>query len=198
MKHKRETALLQHNSSLSHPCSSSKEDHKDDEEDYEDEEDFDHEPAVGWDRLKVLEDLWVCHVHVELSVLHIGINSAGKRMGKGRWMRVRGFINLLTTACPVWSLLDMRAQQNIRTTMLYQGESILTSGLIISGSLFMSPSPLHCLLLLLHHVGQLLEDGAQLYDGGLYVLHGVWTALDVRVLYKHTIRVTPLRMYANY
>lgn len=36
---------------------SGKEDHKDDEEDNEDEEDFDHEPPVGGNRLKVLEDL---------------------------------------------------------------------------------------------------------------------------------------------
>lgn len=57
--------------------------------------------------------------------------------------------------------------------MSYQGQSISTSSLIISVYLSISPLPLHSLFLLLHHVGQLLEDGAQLYDGGLYVLHGV-------------------------
>lgn len=43
-------------------------------------------------------------------------------------------------------------------------------------------SPLDGVLLLLHHVRQLLEDGAQLHDGGLNVLHGVRAALDVRIL----------------
>lgn len=42
--------------------------------------------------------------------------------------------------------------------------------------------PLDGLFLLLHHVSQLLEYGAQLHDGALNVLHGVCTALDVRVL----------------
>lgn len=43
-------------------------------------------------------------------------------------------------------------------------------------------APLDRLLLLLHHVRQLLEDGAQLHDGGLDVLHRVRPALDVGIL----------------
>lgn len=39
--------------------------------------------------------------------------------------------------------------------------------------------PLDGLLLLLDHVRQLLEYGAQFHDGALDVLHGVCTALDV-------------------
>lgn len=45
-----------------------------------------------------------------------------------------------------------------------------------------SVSPLDGLLLLLHHVGQLLEYRAQLHDGALNVLHRVCTALDVCIL----------------
>lgn len=53
---------------------SGEEDHKDDEEDDEDEEDLNHEPAVGRDRLEVLEDLRVGRLHVQLRVLHVSIN----------------------------------------------------------------------------------------------------------------------------
>lgn len=44
--------------------------------------------------------------------------------------------------------------------------------------------PLDGLLLLLHHVRQLLEDGAQLHNGGFNVLHGVRPALDIRILQR--------------
>lgn len=63
------------------PFLSGKEDHKDDEEDHQYKEYLNHEPAVGGDGLKVLEDLGVGHFHVQLSVLHIGINPT-ERHGK--------------------------------------------------------------------------------------------------------------------
>lgn len=53
---------------------SGEEDHEDDEEDDEDEEDLNHQPAVGRDRLKVLEDLGVSRLHVQLRVLHVSVN----------------------------------------------------------------------------------------------------------------------------
>lgn len=56
------------------------EDDKDNEEDDQDEEDLDHQPAVGGDRLEVLEDLRVGRLHVQLGVLHVGVDPAvGRR-----------------------------------------------------------------------------------------------------------------------
>lgn len=57
---------------------SGKEDHKYDEEDHQHEEYLNHEPAIGGDGLEVFEDLGVSHFHVQLSVLHIGINPTGR------------------------------------------------------------------------------------------------------------------------
>lgn len=51
---------------------------KDDEEDDEDQKDLDHEPAVGGDRLEVLEDLCVGGLHVQLGVLHVGVDPEGQ------------------------------------------------------------------------------------------------------------------------
>jgi len=47
-----------------------------------------------------------------------------------------------------------------------------------------SVSPLNGFFLFLNHVCQLLEDGAQLNNCGLNVLHGVCPALDVRILQR--------------
>lgn len=58
----------------SSPLPSSKEDNKDDEEDDEDQKDLDHQPAVGGDGLEVFEDLHVCSLHVQLGVLHVGVD----------------------------------------------------------------------------------------------------------------------------
>lgn len=60
---------------------SGKEDHKYDEEDHQYEEYLNHEPAVGGDGLKVFKDLGVGHFHVQLGVLHVGINPT-ERQGK--------------------------------------------------------------------------------------------------------------------
>lgn len=65
--------------------------------------------------------------------------------------------------------------------------------------------PLNRLLLLFDHVCQLLKDGAQLHDGALDVLHGVRSALDIRVLCKnnkgtfnHEIRQSTFVIHANF
>lgn len=47
-----------------------------------------------------------------------------------------------------------------------------------------SVSPLNGFFLFLNHVCQLLEDGAQLDNSRLNVLHGVCPALDVRILQR--------------
>lgn len=61
-------------------CSfSGKEDHKDDEEDDENEEYLDHEPAIGGDGLEVLQYLGVGHFHIQLGVLHVGVNPGGQQ-----------------------------------------------------------------------------------------------------------------------
>ena len=46
-------------------------------------------------------------------------------------------------------------------------------------------SPGDLLLLLLHHLCQLSEDGAQLHNGGVDVLHGIRSLLDVGILQAH-------------
>ena len=56
------------------PLPLGKEDNKDDEEHNEDQENLNHQPAVGRDWLEVFEDLAVCHIHVQLGVLHVSIN----------------------------------------------------------------------------------------------------------------------------
>lgn len=61
------------------PSPSGQEHHEDDEEDDEDEEDLHHEPAVGSDRLEVLQDLCVCSINIQLGVFHVGIDSGGER-----------------------------------------------------------------------------------------------------------------------
>jgi len=40
-------------------------------------------------------------------------------------------------------------------------------------------SPLYGLFLFFHHVSQLLKYGAELHNGGLYILHSVSTVLNV-------------------
>lgn len=70
------------------PCDaflSGKKDHKYDEEDHQYEEYLNHQPAVGRDRLKVFEDLSVGHFHVQLSVLHVGIDPT-ERQEKRPWV----------------------------------------------------------------------------------------------------------------
>lgn len=52
-------------------------------------------------------------------------------------------------------------------------------GGIFSLSWFCRPLPLYSFLLLLYHVRQLLEDGAQFNYCGFYVLHSVCAALNV-------------------
>lgn len=64
------------------------EDDEDDEENYEDKKDLNHQPAVGGDRLEVFEDFRVSGLDVQLCVLHVGVNPAGKRQ------QVRGDSNI--------------------------------------------------------------------------------------------------------
>lgn len=69
---------------------SSKEDNKDDEEDNEDQKDLDHQPAVGGDWLEVFEDLHVSSLHIQLGVLHVGVDS-----GTGQESRFNNSCSLL-------------------------------------------------------------------------------------------------------
>lgn len=62
---------------------SGQENDEDDEEDDEDEEDLHHQPAVGRDRLEIFEDLPMSSLHIELSVLHAGVDPGGEKRGSG-------------------------------------------------------------------------------------------------------------------
>lgn len=89
-----------------------------------------------------------------------------------------GFTLLFQRAfsCP-WGPLGCQSTGKTRLPVLrLKGESV---------------SPLNGFFLFLHHVRQLLEDGAQLDDGGLDVLHGVCPALDVRILQRRECNERP-------
>ena len=60
-------------SDVQHSCD---EDDKDDEENDEDAEDFYHEPPVGGDRLKVLDQFPVSRVYVHLGLLYVRVDPA--------------------------------------------------------------------------------------------------------------------------
>lgn len=63
----------------------SEEDDKDDEEDDEDEKDLDHQPAVGGDWLEVFEDLCVGGLHIQLGVLHVGVDPVRDTWKASQW-----------------------------------------------------------------------------------------------------------------